>query len=246
MTNVWGNLTGEEDAADKLVDAGETVVDKSTDLLSGGLNSVNDTSTDSSGDSVSTAVSTVETALDSAKEKADAFAKEYGEENAWNALVEAAAGKTTEGAAWAIDNFGPQLIDLMIIYGTWSQRVAGWLPPKVRIPLQVSSIISLVGASAAEGVINTLADKGVVSKEVANNINEYGLEPASKANLRSILTRALFNKGNTPDDLDKALGDYYDDPERGGFQKAVGWLQGYNQGGTVCGPKIKRSGIYKH
>lgn len=201
------------------------------DKIIGGGNKLSDTIRDTASDNLDAAgeavVKTVETNLDKAKVVADELAEKYGEENAWNAVIEALAGGVTEGAIWIAENYGKQVVDALILYGLWSKRVSNILPPKVRIPLQITSLFALVGGSITEAVVNKLADKGYVDVEVAQAINEKGIEPLEKLNARSILSGIFLGRKDQPE-VDDILSEYYNDPDRGNFQKTIGWLYGYN------------------
>ena len=193
---------------------------------------------DASKPKVDEAVQTVEEKLDQVKVKADEFAEKFGEENVWKAIVESMSGQATDIGVWVADNFGEQLIDALILYATWSPKLSKYIPHKgVRSAVQASSLFALVGGSALEGAMTSLAEKGLVSDDTVKWINTNGIEPLEKMNIRGLITSALFNSG-LPEDQQSKLDAYYNDPDRGIIQRSLGRLYGkninYNRGGLIA------------
>ena len=240
-----------------------------------GTSTVSDTGTDDSEGSsildnpaVAAAASKVEQGLDSAKAKADEFTAQFGEERLWNALVEYATGEATEAAIWLAENAGKEIIDLLVLYATWSPRLSKYIPHKgARAVLAATSLFALVGGSAIESVLNKLSEKGYLTEETSKWLNENGVEPLESLNLRSILIGAFTGSSGLNEEKEQKLQDYYGSPERGIFQRGIGKLYGYetdkasgwNSGGQVmsqrdlmkqkfynCGGRVARKGIYKH
>lgn len=163
---------------------------------------------DSSDDNVDAAVAAVTNKIDETIVKLDEFAEQMGETNFVKAGIEVIAGKATEGASILVKHFGPQLLDLFILYLTWAPRVTKHLPNKVKIPLRVLMIFSLVGGSALEGVLRTLAKQGRVDQETVDWLDKYGIETLEGLSPRKIIIDS-FTGGDMTDEeqfREKALG----------------------------------------
>ena len=190
---------------------------------------------DELGDRAATAL---EAKLEEAKVKADKFSQELGEDNVWNAIVEYAAGQSTAGATWVLENFGKQIADVLIFMATWHPKAARLIPNrKLRTLVQITSLFSLVGGSAIEGALRHFEKQGKVSPETVEWLNNNGIEPLEKLNIRQLVVEA-FTGDSLSDEHQGKLDEYYNDPETSGFQKMFGKLYGrninYNKGGLVA------------